>query len=92
MPDESKQAAPASAFRGGCVNPSTEELVLQQVLGHQRGYPLQQLRADLDDLPPEWIEESIESLAQVGLVIVKRTRLHMSAALKRLDDLDMVTI
>ena len=92
MPDESKQDAPASAFRGGCINPYTEGLVVQQVLGHQRGYPLQRLRADLDDLDPTWVEESIESLAKAGVVLVKRTRLHMTEPLKRLDDLDMVTI
>lgn len=91
MPDESKQEAVAGAFRG-CVNPFTESLVVQQLLGHQRAYPLRQLRADLDDLEPTWVEDSIESLAKVGVVIVKRTRLHMSPALKRLDDLNMVAI
>jgi hypothetical protein len=79
-------------FSGGRVNPYTESLVVAQVLGRERGYPLARLRADLDDLPPEWTEESIESLEKVGVVVLKRTRLHMSAALKRLDDLNMVTI
>jgi hypothetical protein len=79
-------------FRGGMVNPYTESLVVQQVLGHERGYPLTRLEADLDDLEPGWVEESIDSLEKVGVVAVKRTRLHMSPALRRLGDLNMVTI
>ena len=86
------QDAEEPEFRGGMVNPFTEGLVIQQVLGHERGYPRKRLEADLDDLDPEWIEESIESLEAVGVVVLKRTRLHMSPALRRLDDLHMVTI
>jgi hypothetical protein len=92
MQHESKQDQDEPEFSGRRVNPYTESLVVQQVLGHERGYPLKRLRADLDDLPPEWTEESIESLELVGVVVVKRTRLHMSPSLKRLDDLNMVTI
>ena len=76
----------------GALNPYTESLVVQQVLGHKRGYPLTRLRADLDDINPEWIEESIASLQRSGVVVVKRTRIHPSAALQRIDDLDMVAI
>jgi hypothetical protein len=36
--------------------------------------------------------ESIESLQQAGVVAVKRTRLHMSPATRRLDDLNMVCV
>jgi hypothetical protein len=50
----------------GTLNPYTESLVVHQVLGHKRGYPLTRLRADLDDINPEWIEESIASLGRAG--------------------------
>lgn len=76
----------------GPVNPYTESLVVQQVLGQQRGYPLARLRADLDDLPAEWLDESIPSLERAGVVVVKRTRIHRSQALRRLDELDLVCI
>ena len=92
MHDQSKQDDGESEFSGGRVNPFTEGLVVQQVLGRERGYPLARLRADLDDLDPDWIEESIESLEAVGVVVVKRTRIHMTPALRRLDELHMVTI
>ncbi len=82
----------ADGFPNGCVNPSTESLVIQQLLGEAQGYPLTRLRAELDDLPPDWIDESIESLEKAGVVVVKRTRLHMSAATRRLDALDMICI
>jgi hypothetical protein len=87
------QAGSDRPWFGGClVNPYTESLDVLQVLGQQRGRPLKRLYADLDDLPAEWIEESIESLTKVVVVIVKQTRLHMSPALMRLDELDMVSI
>jgi hypothetical protein len=88
----SKQDAEEPEFRGGMVNPFTEGLVVQQVLGRERGYPLTRLEADLDDLEPGWVEESIESLEKVGVVALKRTRLHMSPALRRLGDLNMVAV
>ena len=74
------------------LNPCTECLVIHQVLDHKRGYPLIRLRADLDDINPEWIEDSMASLERAGVVAVKRTRIHPSAALQRIDDLDMVAI
>lgn len=76
----------------GTLNPYTESLVVHQALGHTRGYPLTRLRADLDDINPEWIEESIASLERAGVVAVKRTCIHPSAALQRIDDLNMVAI
>lgn len=66
MPDASKQDHDEPEFSGGRVNPYTESLVVQQVLGQERGYPLKRLRADLDDLPPEGTDESIESLERSG--------------------------
>jgi hypothetical protein len=76
----------------GARNPFTERLVVHRVLGRKRGYPIARLRADLDDINPEWIEESIASLERAGVVVVKRTIIHPSAALQRIDDLGMVCI
>jgi hypothetical protein len=93
MPDESKQDdANEHGFAGGCINPHAEHLVVLCVLGERQGYPLAQVRADLDDLPPEWIEDSIESLERAGVVVVKDTRLHATEAAQRLDDLDMISV
>jgi hypothetical protein len=91
MPDE-QDDDPEYTYPGGCINPYTEALVVQQVLGHLRGYPLSRLRRDLDDLDPEWLEDSIESLKEAGVVLLKRTRIHMSPPVRRLDALDMITI
>jgi hypothetical protein len=84
MQDESKQD------ENGCVNPYTEALVVQQVFSEARGYPLARLYEDLDDLDPMWVKESIASLQAAGVVVVKRTRIHRSVALRRLAELDMV--
>ena len=82
----------ADGFPDGCVNPYTEDLVVQTVLGEMPGYPLTRIHADLDDLQPGWVEESIESLQKAGVVVFTRTRLHMSPALRRLDALDLICI
>jgi hypothetical protein len=70
----------------------TERLVVLQVLGHRRGYPRVRVLADLDDIDPALVEQAIESLAQAGVLRVKRTRLHASVALQRLDELTMICI
>jgi hypothetical protein len=70
----------------------TERLVVLQLLGHKRGYPRARLLADLDDIEPEVVEQAIASLAQAGVLRVKRTRLHASVALQRLDELTMICI
>lgn len=85
MRDASKQV-------DGPINPYTENLVVLQVLGYKRGCPLSKLRAALDDIDPQWVEESIASLQGAGVVVVKRTRIHPSTALRRIDELDMVGI
>ena len=79
-------------YPGGCVNPFTEGLVVQQLLGRKRGMLPARLRKDLDDLSPEWVDESVASLEKVGVVITKRTRIHPTAAMQRLDDLNMICI
>jgi len=85
MRDESKQV-------DGPINHYTEKLVALQVLGYKRGCPLSKLLATLDNIDPKWVEASIASLARAGVVVVKRTRIHPSAALRRIDELDMVGI
>jgi hypothetical protein len=78
---------PEYSYPGGCVNPRTEHLVVTCLLGETRGITLKWLRKDLDDLDPGWIEESIESLEQAGVVFVSDTRIHGTPAMQRLDDL-----
>ncbi|MHB8240830.1 MAG: hypothetical protein ACYDHN_02460 [Solirubrobacteraceae bacterium] len=78
---------PDGEFPGGCVNPRTEHLVVMCLLGQKRGITLRRLRKELDDLSPDWIEESIESLERAGVVFVNGT-----PAMQRLDDLDSICI
>ncbi|HEY1690187.1 MAG TPA: hypothetical protein VGF95_15135 [Solirubrobacteraceae bacterium] len=85
MRDKSKQV-------DGPANPYTESLVVLQVLGDKRGRPLSKLRAALDDIDPQRVEEAIASLQSAGVVVVKRTRIHSSTALRRIDELHMVCI
>lgn len=62
------------------------------LLGEKRGITLKRLRKELDDLDPGWIEESIESLEQAGVLFVSDTRIHGTPAMRRLDDLDAICI
>jgi DNA-binding MarR family transcriptional regulator len=84
MRGESKQEQPFDGY--------TERLVVLAVLGRRRGYPRAQLLADLDDIEPRLVEQAIASLEQAGLLDVKRTRLHPTAAMQRLDDLAMICL
>jgi DNA-binding transcriptional regulator YhcF (GntR family) len=70
----------------------TERLVVLQVLGHGRGYPLARLLADLDDIEPQLVKQAIASLEEAGVVRVTRARVHPSAAMQRLDDLTMICV
>lgn len=79
-------------FHGGMVNPFTEELVVYQLLGRKRGVLPARLRKALNDLSPDLVDESIESLEKVGVVVTKCTRVHPTAAMQRLDDLNMICI
>ncbi len=90
MPDESKHDEDEYRFPTGCVNLYAESLVIQVVLGHEEGCQLSRVQRDLDWITADWIERSIQSLEQVGVVVVKDTRLHMADPLKRLADLGMV--
>ncbi len=85
MRDESKQV-------DGPINHYTENLVALQVLRYKRGCPLSKLLATLDDIDPQWVEASVASLERAGVVVVKRTHVHASPALRRVDELDMVCI
>ncbi|HEV7584728.1 MAG TPA: hypothetical protein VGO14_03010 [Solirubrobacteraceae bacterium] len=84
MRDESKQEEQ--------LDGDTERLVVLAVLGRRRGYPRAQLLADLADIEPCVVDRAISSLAQAGLLDVKRTRVHPSSAMQRLDDLDMICL
>ncbi|HLL91426.1 MAG TPA: hypothetical protein VK252_00695 [Solirubrobacteraceae bacterium] len=89
MHGQSKQDG---SYPAGCVDPSTEVLIVECVLGRARGMALVQVRKELDALAPRWVDESIESLQKAGVIAVKRTRLDMSPATRRLDDLNMVCV
>jgi DNA-binding MarR family transcriptional regulator len=84
MRDESKQEQP---FDG-----STERLVVLAVLSRRRGCPRSQLIAELSDVEPGRVERAIVSLEQAGVLHVKRTRLHPTPAIQRLEDLAMICL
>jgi hypothetical protein len=59
-------------------------LVLLAVFDEPAGYPRASLDADLDDLPPAWVSESIESLRHIGLITAEGDRIYPSEQLQRL--------
>jgi hypothetical protein len=70
----------------------TERLVVLAVVESRRGYPRAALLADLADIEPGLVELAIASLEQAGLLEVKRTRLHPTAALRRVDELGLICL
>ncbi len=91
MQDDSGQDHPRG-YPEGCVNPFTEALILLQVFREgQHGYPRARLDADLDDLDPSWVSESIDSLQKAGVIVVEQARIWPSAQLRRLVALDAVS-
>jgi DNA-binding MarR family transcriptional regulator len=84
MRDESKQERQFDGY--------TERLVVLAVLGHPRGCPRAQLLADLGDIEQGVIERAIASLEEAGLLELKATGLHPSAAMRRLDELAMICL
>jgi hypothetical protein len=84
MRGESKQEQP---FDG-----SIERLVVLAVLGRRRGCPRSRLLAELSDIEPRRIEHAVASLERAGVLDMKRTRLHPTAGVQRLDDLSMICL
>jgi hypothetical protein len=84
MRDQSNQEHPPDGY--------AERLVLLAVLARRGGYPRVRLPADLEGIDPELLERAITSLEASGLLCATRTRLRCSAALKRLDELNMICV
>ena len=84
MRDESKQEQP--------IDGHTERLVVLAVLGRPRGCRRAQLLAELSGIQENRVEAAVASLERAGLIEVRRTRLHPSAALRRLDELELICL
>ena len=77
---------------GDDFDPYTEHLVVLQLLGETRGVSRAKIGAELDDIDSEWIDNAIRNLEREGVVVTKRTRVHLTAPARRVDDLDMICI
>jgi DNA-binding MarR family transcriptional regulator len=84
MRDESKQEQE--------IDGHAERLVVLAVLDRRRGCTRAQLLAELTGVEAALVERAVSSLEQAGLIEVRRTRLHASAGLRRLDDLDLICL
>jgi hypothetical protein len=85
MQDESKQDR-------GCLDPHTERLVAIEVLERKDGFSPARLERKLRPTEPQLVRDAVASLERAGVVVVKRTRVHPSAALRRIDALDLIGI
>jgi hypothetical protein len=65
-------------------------VVLQVFREAALGRSQARLEAELDDLDPSWVSESIESLEHAGVIVVKRRAIYPSGPLRRLAALEMV--
>ena len=85
MRDESNQDP-------GHADPESERLVAIEVLERQDGYTLQRLERKLSPVSPEGLRNAVATLERIGVIDVKRTRVHPSAALRRIDELGLICI
>jgi len=74
----------------GCLDPRTERLVAIEVLERTDGLMPERLERQLRPTEPELVRDAVASLERVGVVVVKRSRVHPSAALRRIDALDLI--
>jgi hypothetical protein len=85
MHHESKQ--------GGCqIDSYAEHLVVLTVAGVKRGRTREQVYRTLSDLDRGRVDGAIDSLAAVGLVVVRGHSVRQSSALERIDALDFLAI
>jgi hypothetical protein len=76
----------------GCREPYTERLVVLQLLGRKDGLAPAQPKRTLRPIEPEYVREAIAGLEETGLAVIKRTRIHPTLALRRLDELTMICV
>jgi hypothetical protein len=74
------------------ADPKSERLVAIEVLGRRDGITPQGLERQLSPVSPEGVRDAVASLERIGVVDVKRTRVHPSAALRRIDELGLICI
>jgi hypothetical protein len=66
--------------------------VVLQLLGRKDGLAPERLEGTLRPVEPEYVREAIAGLEEAGVVVIKRTRIHPTAALRRLDKLTMICV
>lgn len=71
---------------------NSERLVALEVLERKDGYTPGRLERKLTPISAEGVRNAVASLERVGVVDVKRTRVHPSAALRRIDELGLICI
>jgi hypothetical protein len=71
------------------ADPESERLVAIEVLERKDGYTPRRLERKLSPVSPEGIRNAVASLERVGVLDVKRTRVHPSAVLRRIDELGL---
>lgn len=76
----------------GHIDVLTEKLVVLQVAGVKRGRERVRMYRALRNSPQPSVDAAIESLQSAGVVVVKGKSIHQSAALRRIDRLDLICI
>jgi len=76
----------------GCREPYTERLVVLELLGRDDGLEPALLETNLRPIEPEYVREAVAGLEEAGVVVIKRSRIHSTLALRRLDELTMICV
>lgn len=71
---------------------SAEYLVVLEVVGRVRGRERERMYHALRDRSRTEVDAAITDLEQAGVIAVKGARVYATAALKRLDDLNLIGV
>ncbi len=74
------------------IDVMAESVVVLSVAGAMNGRTRERLYRSLRDIDPARIDAATASLAKAGVVVLRGKRVVQSAALERLDRLDMISI
>ena len=74
------------------LDAAAERLVVLQVAGIPRGRQRKAIHAELRDLGNERVDAAIDSLQRAGVVLVEGTSVRQTAALERIDRLELICV
>jgi hypothetical protein len=74
------------------IDAHTEQLIVLQVVGRRRGRERERMYRALRNVDREYVDGAIASLSLAGVVAVKGQSVHQTAALRRVNCLNLIGV